>query len=263
MECRNFYKLLFKKRDNVDPNSEAGDFFFNNPNIPKLSDKDKAYCEGILTEEELYNNLKKFNKNKSPGLDGLTAEFFLSFWLEIKEILLAMYNESFETGILHESMRSGLIILLEKKNQDKSLVSSWRPITLLNVDYKLLTKTLGSRLKLCIGSIVHEDQNGFVPDRNIFFSAHTIRDMLFYCNKESIDMILLAIDYSKAFDSVNFECIHKTFESFGFGNNFRTWLKVIYNGGKSSVSNNGFISEPFKGKNPQIETYNSRLGERV
>ena len=100
-------------------------------------------------------------------------------------------------------------------------------------------------MKSVIGSLVHEDQNGFFPDRNIFFSTNTIRDILFYCSKEKIDMILLAIDYSKAFDSVSFEFIHKTFEIFGFGPKFRNWIKVIYNGGKSSVSNNGFISESF------------------
>ena len=89
------------------------------------------------------------------------------------------------------------------------------------MDYKLLTKTLGERLKLVLPDLIHKDQNGFVPGGNIFFSAHTIRDILFYSKKENLDLILLALDYSKAFDSVNFEFIHQTFELFNFGENFR------------------------------------------
>ena len=60
-----------------------------------------------------------------------------------------------------------------------------------------------------------------------------------------MDLILLALDYSKAFDSVNFEFIHQTFELFNFGENFRHWIKIIFNGGKSCISNNGHISETF------------------
>ena len=77
-------------------------------------------------------------------------------------------------------------------------------------------------------------------------STHTIRDMLFYCSKEKIDLIMLALDYTKAFDSVNFDFIHTAFELYNFGNNFKQWIKVIYNGGKSCFSNNGFISKTFE-----------------
>jgi hypothetical protein len=79
-----------------------------------------------------------------------------------------------------------------------------------------------------------------------FLSTHTIRDMLFYCSKEKIDLIMLALDYTKAFDSVNFDFIHKAFELYNFGNNFKQWIKVIYNEGKSCISHNGFISKTFE-----------------
>jgi hypothetical protein len=113
------------------------------------------------------------------------------------------------------------------------------------IDYKLLTKTLGQRLKTVLPTIIHKDQNRFVPGGSIFFSSHTARDILFYCKKENLDLILLALDYTKAFDSVNFEFVHKTFDLFNFGENFKKWIKIIFNGGKSCVTNNGFISESF------------------
>ena len=124
-------------------------------------------------------------------------------------------------------------------------IANWRPITLLGVDYKLLTKCLGERLKGVLPNLIHEDQNGFVPGGNIFFSTHTIRDLLFYCSKENVDLVMIALDYTKAFDSVDFNFIHKTFEIFNFGEKFKAWIKVLFSGGKSWISNNGFLSETF------------------
>ena len=132
-----------------------------------------------------------------------------------------MYENAFLNGILPECMRTGVITLLEKKGKDRLEIANWRPITLLNVDYKLLTKALGQRLKTVLPSLVHKDQNGFTPGGNIFFSAHTVRDILFYCKKENIDLILLALDYTKAFDSLDFDFIEKIFETFNFGDNFK------------------------------------------
>ena len=104
---------------------------------------------------------------------------------------------------------------------------------------------MGLRLKSVLPSLIHSDQNGFVPGGNIFFSSHTIRDILFYCKKENLDLILLALDYTKAFDSINFKFIHKTFELFNFGEKFKKWITIIFNKGKSCISNNGNISESF------------------
>ena len=242
-ECRMFYKNLYSRNVNVNPSAHPD--FFTNASIPKLTESQKQFCDTDLTEEELLKTLKSFSKNKSPGLDGITAEFYLKFWDKLKSKLLAVYESSFELGILPECMRMGIVTLLEKKGKDRLDIANWRPITLLNIDYKLLTKTLGQRLKTVLPSLIKKDQNGFIPGGNIFFSAHTVRDILFYCKKENIDLILLALDYTKAFDSVNFDFIHKTFETFNFGETFKKWIKIIYSGGKSCITNDGHISESF------------------
>ena len=93
-------------------------------------------------------------------------------------------------------MRTGVVTLLEKKGKDRLDIANWRPITLLNTDYKLLTKTLAGRLKSVLPCVVHPNKNGFVPQENIFFSSHTIGDIIFYCKKENLDLILLALDYT-------------------------------------------------------------------
>ena len=243
-ECRIFYKNLYSKNHEVDPAYQPD--FFENENIPRISVGQLNSCESDLSEAELLKTLKSFKKNKSPGLDGLSAEFYLSFWDSLKDKLMAVYSQSFEVGILPEAMRIGVVTLLEKKGKDRSDIANWRPITLLNTDYKLLTKTLSLRLKPLLPSLVHGNQNGFVPGGSIFFSSHIVRDILFYCKKENIDLILLALDYTKAFDSVDFGFILKTFETYGFGPKFCNWIKIIYTEGKSCITNNGHLSETFE-----------------
>ena len=161
--------------------------FFTNITTPKLSEQDKQFCETNLTIAELLKNLKSFRKNKSPGLDRLTAELYIVFWDESKSKLFQVYEDSFIKGILTETMRVGVVTLLEKNGKDRAELSYWRPITLLNVDYKILTKTLSQRLKTILPKIIHKDQNGFIPGGDIYFSAHTIRDIIFYCKKENLD----------------------------------------------------------------------------
>ena len=143
--CRLFYKNLYSKNSQVDPNNFP--FFTESDGIPKLNEQQKQSCETDMSESELLKTLKSFSKNKSPGLDGITAEFYLCFWDAIKNKLLEVYQDSFINGILPESLRTGVIVLLEKKGKDRLDIVNWRPITLLGVDYKLLTKTLGERLK--------------------------------------------------------------------------------------------------------------------
>ena len=145
------------------------------------------------------------------------------FWIKIRDKLIQVYRESFFTGILPESLRTGVVTLLEKKGKDRLDIEYWRPITLLNIDYRLLTKTLGQRLKTVLPTLIHKNQNGLVPGGSIFFSSHTVRDILFYFKKENLDLILLALDYTKAFDSVNFEFVHKPLT-------FLTLVKILKNG---------------------------------
>ena len=122
--CRSFYKSLFSKNFAVSPASQPQ--FFQNPNIPLLNSIQKDFCDKDLTTNELLKTLQSFKKNKSPGLDGLSAEFFLKFWHKLKDKLIAVYKESFSKGLLPECMRVGVVTLLEKKGKDRIDIANWR-----------------------------------------------------------------------------------------------------------------------------------------
>ena len=95
--------------------------------------------------EECWQALNFFKQNKSPGCDGLTSEFYQKFWKEMGPKLVQTLNSGKQNGRLSQSQRRGVITLLEKRGKDSSKIKNWRPVSLLNVDYKILTKTLAKR----------------------------------------------------------------------------------------------------------------------
>ena len=116
-ECKNFYQKLYDNDPNVQPNNYS--YFYDNPDLPRLNSQQKYSCEQDLSMEELHKTLQSFQKNKAPGLDGITAEFYLKFWPQIGRMLFNVYEESFHLGTLPHNMRVGLITLLEKKAKTK------------------------------------------------------------------------------------------------------------------------------------------------
>ena len=114
---------------------------------------------------------------KSPGIDGLPKEFYVAFWQLVEEDLNQVLQGSIEQGELPLSMRRAVISPIFKKG-DKTLLENWRPISLLNTDYKILTKALTNRLKGVIISLVEPDQTGFIPGRLIQTNISTVRDLI-------------------------------------------------------------------------------------
>ena len=103
---------------------------------------------------------------ESPGIDGLTAEFYIAFWAVLGSDLAEVLNYGFQHGQLSVSQHRGLLSLIFKKG--KRDLRNWRPISLLCVDYKIGTKALAARLQKVLSSVLHEDQTCGVPGRSIF-----------------------------------------------------------------------------------------------
>ena len=146
-EIFQFYEKLFQKNQNVNEISICN--LLSDLSVPSLSEEQKNTCEGFLTETEIFDSLISFENNKSPGNDGFTKEFYITFWEDIKEIFLNSLQESKRIKELCTSQRQAIIKLLEKPNKDKRFVANWRPISLLNFDLKIISKALANRLKKC------------------------------------------------------------------------------------------------------------------
>ena len=116
--------------------------------------------------------------NKTPGTDGLTSEFYRYFWNAVSKFMVESFNHALQHGSLSISQRQGIISLIPKKNKNAEYLTNWRPVSLLNVDYKIATKTIALRLEKILPSIIHPCQSGYVKGRFIGESIRLIADTM-------------------------------------------------------------------------------------
>ena len=137
-ELQLFYKKIYSSTEPIINKSHV-DLFFNsnNPFITKPTKEEVVKCEGYLTFQECLFSLKNMKNFKSPGIVGFTVEFYKFFWNDIKIPLVKCLNESLDNGKFSVSQRQGLITCIPKEGKPKHFLKNWRPITLLNVDFKI------------------------------------------------------------------------------------------------------------------------------
>ena len=235
-----FYKNLYEKKETKD---SAFDFFDNT--INKLSETEADSCDGLLTELECKTALKYMKNQKSPGSDGLTVEFYKIFWNDIKHFYIRSINYSYKNGSLTELQKQGVITLLPKPNKDIEKLENWRPISLLNVDYKIATKAIANRIKPIITSIVDNSQTGFIKGRFIGENIRLLFDIIETAEEQNNPGLLFFSDFEKAFDSLDHAYMFKCLKHLNFGNSFTKWIKLFYTDVKSCVANNGYMSNFF------------------
>ncbi len=126
------------------------------PFIPQISEHNKSVCDKPLTMKELDDVISKSPVNKSPGPDGLPFEFYKVFWDHSKDLLFEALKECIDQGELTTTMKQGLIVLIQKPNKDIFNLDNWRPIALLNIDYKILAAVYANRLKQCLEEVISE-----------------------------------------------------------------------------------------------------------
>ena len=177
------------------------------------------------------------------GEDGLTVNFYLTFWNLLHPSLFAAYNYAFDCGHMSITQRRGLIRLLPKKDRNPLFVSSWHPISLLNVDYKILTKLFAKRLSLFLPDLIHEDQKGFIKGRSIHDNLLDAQALIAACEDLDEEGMLILLDIHKAFDTVSWQFLRDVLIQFNFPPNFIKWFDIFYNGKELHVLNNGYISE--------------------
>ena len=143
-ELFDFYKGLFSENLNVSKNEIMQ--FLNLVSTLRLTEDQSRDCKFIISEKDLLLVLKSMPNHKSPGNDDFTKEFYKVFWEDLKTPLISTFKSAFDKGELSNSQKQALIKLIEKKDKDKRLTQNWRPISLLNVDLKILSKALADHI---------------------------------------------------------------------------------------------------------------------
>lgn len=237
-----YYESLYSSQFSQD-DAETASLFLSGLDTPRILENQKENLNSPITKAELRSVLKQMPSNKTPGLDGLPSEFYEVFFEDIADMLMASYNYSFDNGILSQTQRYGVITLLLKDGRDPLEMKSYRPISLLNVDYKLIAKVMSQRLKRVITSLIHTDQQGFLSGRNISSNIRTIIDLIEYSDFENIPGSIVLLDFEKAFDRIEHGYLFKVLEQYNLGDNFIKYVKTFYMNRSSFVINNGNMTE--------------------
>ena len=180
--------------------------------------------------------MTKMPTNKSPGPDGLPYEFYITFWEDLKHMLLEVFVDCAQNKELAVSMKQGLISLIPKADKDPLYLDNWRPITLLNSDYKILAALYANRLKCCLEEIISVTQSAFMKGPHISNNIPLVLDILDYGELFDKESLILFLDFYKAFDTVEHWFIFEALQHFGFKENLRNIISTLHTNINSCVS---------------------------
>ena len=128
---------------------------------------------------------------------------------------------------LSTSQLQAVIKLIEKKDRNKTLLKNWRPISLLSVDLKIISKAFASRRKNVLPSAISSEQTTYIEKRFIGESGRLISDILSVTNNLKTKIYLATMDIEKAFDSLDHSFLISVLKQFGFGENFIDWIIIL------------------------------------
>ena len=243
-ETEIFYKNLYENKDDSLDTIDLNDLM-KVTEMPTLTNDEAEKIEGLLTYKEISEVLFNMKHDKSPGITGFTAEFFKVFWRQLGYFVLRAINFGYKKGELSITQRQGIIICIPKENKPKHFLKNWRPLTLLDIVYKMASGTIANRIKLVIHKLISKDQTGFIKGRYIRENIRLIYDLMNYTEQNNIQGLLLLIDFEKAFDSLSWQFIHKALKYLNFGKSLLRWVDILYKNISSAVSQCGYLSSFF------------------
>eukprot|EP00253_Pinus_taeda_P031661 PITA_31661 len=226
--------------------SSFQDMFWAAELVPVMFDAD-AYEDFVkpVTEEELLSAMKSFKKDRSPGPDGWPIEFFIHFYDLFKSDLLRMVEASRMSGNIHSALTSTFIALIPKKQGSASL-HDYRPISLCNSLFKIISKIIAERLKPTLNQFISRNQHAFLKDRNIWDAVAMTQECLFSMATNNTEATIYKIDLKKAYDCVDWSFLRILLAKIGLRSKGIEWVMACVDNVHFSVIINGIPSSFFK-----------------
>jgi exonuclease III len=262
--ARNHHESVQNDGPDIAPDDRERDIVYAHSKIQnKLTNIQKAAMAKRIRENEVEAAIQAAPPGKAAGLDGLPAEIWKELAHDynkaercdpqpspmppnIRKILTKVYNDVEEYGIEEGTdFNEGWMCPIFKKSE-RSEIANYRPITVLNTDYKIMTKAITIRLTDVIGDIINRDQAGFIPKRSIFDQVKLAKLVLKHAEEAEVNGAIVALDQEKAYDKIAHDYLWRTLIEFNMPQNFVNTVIRLYTNAHTSVMINGVLSSAFK-----------------
>lgn len=215
----NFFTNLFA----VSPGGYVQDISRNC--FPKLEDTEWTTINAPLTNEEIKMAVFAMAPYKAPGPDGYHAGFYQHAWTRVSESVITHVKNFWSTGVMQDGLNDTMISLIPKVS-NLELTSQFRPISLCNVKYKIITKVMANRIKQMLHKTIGKEQSSFVPGRQISDNIAVYQEVLHTMRRKQGNkgLMMLKIDLEKAYDRISWDFIRDTLVEVGFN---EIWVRNI------------------------------------
>ena len=185
--------------------------------LTSISEDKKEQLSAPFTSEEVLQAMKSVPSGKTPGLHRYSVEFYKAFWVQIEPLFMPMLTDFFENGALPDAMKTAIISLIHMRDKDAAECASFCPISLLPVDFKILSKLIACRLEDLLPRIINPDQTGFVKSCYASDNIWSLLNIIHHLALHNRTALLLLLDAEKVFDWVEWSYLFAILEKFNLG----------------------------------------------